>query len=42
MEIEDPISYNDRYHVPKLVVCAGGDEFFLPDDQYACRFTSQM
>jgi PhoPQ-activated pathogenicity-related protein len=32
MAIEDPITYKDRLTMPKLVVCASGDEFFLPDD----------
>lgn len=31
-EIIDPLSYNDRIaHLPKYVICAAGDEFFLPD-----------
>jgi len=33
-DIVDPISYNDRYTMPKYVVSATGDEFFLPDDTY--------
>lgn len=32
MEIEDPLSYSARLTMPKLVVCAVNDEFFLPDD----------
>jgi PhoPQ-activated pathogenicity-related protein len=33
MDIEDPITYLDRYErMPKFVICATGDEFFLPDD----------
>jgi len=32
-DIEDPITYIDRYaRIPKYVICATGDEFFLPDD----------
>jgi len=31
-DIVDPITYLDRYErIPKYVVCASGDEFFLPD-----------
>lgn len=29
--IVDPITYADRLTMPKLVLAAGGDEFFLPD-----------
>jgi len=32
MEIIDPIVYKDRLTMPKMVINAGGDEFFLPDD----------
>ena len=32
MDIIDPIKYVDRLKMPKLVVDAVGDEFFLPDD----------
>jgi len=32
MDIIDPLVYADRLTMPKLVVDAGGDEFFLPDD----------
>jgi len=32
MSIIDPLVYADRLTMPKLVVDAGGDEFFLPDD----------
>jgi len=32
MEIIDPLVYASRLTMPKLVVDAGGDEFFLPDD----------
>jgi PhoPQ-activated pathogenicity-related protein len=31
MEIEDPYSYRDRLSMPKLIVNAAGDQFFLPD-----------
>lgn len=31
MEIEDPYSYHDRLTMPKLIVNAAGDQFFLPD-----------
>ncbi len=30
-EIEDPYSYRERFTMPKLLVNATGDEFFLPD-----------
>lgn len=30
-KIEDPYSYRDRYTMPKLVMNATGDQFFLPD-----------
>jgi PhoPQ-activated pathogenicity-related protein len=33
-EIEDPYSYIDRYTMPKLVVNAGNDEFFMMDNTY--------
>ncbi len=34
MTIIDPLVYVDRYEgIPKLVIDAGGDEFFLPDDE---------
>jgi len=30
--IIDPLSYNNRFtNLPKYIICAGGDEFFLPD-----------
>lgn len=29
--IVDPWTYKDRLTMPKLVLCAAGDEFFLPD-----------
>lgn len=31
MEIEDPYTYKARFTMPKLVVNATGDEFFVPD-----------
>jgi PhoPQ-activated pathogenicity-related protein len=31
MEIEDPYSYRDRLKLPKLVMQAAGDQYFLPD-----------
>jgi PhoPQ-activated pathogenicity-related protein len=31
MEIEDPYSYRERLSMPKLMVSAAGDQFFLPD-----------
>jgi PhoPQ-activated pathogenicity-related protein len=31
MEIEDPYSYIDRFTMPKLIIAASGDQFFLPD-----------
>lgn len=31
MEIEDPYSYRDRFTMPKLIINASGDQFFLPD-----------
>jgi PhoPQ-activated pathogenicity-related protein len=30
-EIEDPFSYRDRLKMPKYIVNAAGDQFFLPD-----------
>jgi PhoPQ-activated pathogenicity-related protein len=30
-EIEDPYSYRSRYTMPKLIVNAAGDQFFVPD-----------
>jgi PhoPQ-activated pathogenicity-related protein len=32
--IIDPYSYRDRLTMPKLVVDAGGDEFFMLDDNW--------
>lgn len=29
-----PPAYNQRYNMPKLIISAGGDEFFLPDDSH--------
>jgi len=29
--VVDPYTYKDRLTMPKLVLCAAGDEFFLPD-----------
>lgn len=31
MEIEEPYEYRDRLTIPKFVVNAGGDQYFLPD-----------
>jgi PhoPQ-activated pathogenicity-related protein len=31
MRIEDPYEYRDRLTMPKLIVNASGDQFFLPD-----------
>jgi PhoPQ-activated pathogenicity-related protein len=31
MKIEDPYEYRDRFTLPKLIVNAAGDQFFLPD-----------
>lgn len=31
MKIEEPFSYLDRLNMPKFVINAGSDEFFLPD-----------
>jgi PhoPQ-activated pathogenicity-related protein len=31
MDIEDPYSYRDRLTMPKLMINAAGDQFFLPD-----------
>ncbi|MGD9644910.1 MAG: PhoPQ-activated pathogenicity-related family protein, partial [Pirellulales bacterium] len=31
LAIEDPFSYRDRYTMPKFIVNAANDEFFLPD-----------
>lgn len=30
-EIEDPLAYRDRFTMPKLIMNACGDQFFLPD-----------
>lgn len=29
-----PLAYRERLVMPKLIINAGGDEFFLPDDNY--------
>jgi PhoPQ-activated pathogenicity-related protein len=31
MKIEDPYSYRDRFTMPKLMIDATGDQYFLPD-----------
>lgn len=31
MAIEDPFSYRERFTMPKLLINASGDQFFLPD-----------
>ncbi|MBT9331522.1 PhoPQ-activated pathogenicity-related family protein [Paracidobacterium acidisoli] len=31
MKIEDPYSYRERFTMPKLLILASGDQFFLPD-----------
>lgn len=31
MDLVDPFSYRDRYTMPKLIINAAGDQFFLPD-----------
>ena len=31
MAIEDPFSYRERFIMPKLIINASGDQFFLPD-----------
>ncbi len=31
MKLEDPYSYRDRYTMPKLIINATGDQYFLPD-----------
>eukprot|EP00057_Strongylocentrotus_purpuratus_P015135 XP_011669609.1 PREDICTED: autocrine proliferation repressor protein A [Strongylocentrotus purpuratus] len=33
-DIIDPLAYADRLTMPKLIITAGSDEFFLPDDSY--------
>nr|XP_054762652.1 autocrine proliferation repressor protein A-like [Lytechinus pictus] len=33
-DIVDPLAYKDRLTMPKLIITAGSDEFFLPDDSY--------
>ncbi len=31
MEIEEPYEYRERFNIPKYIVSATGDQFFLPD-----------
>lgn len=31
MKLEDPYSYRDRFTMPKLMINAAGDQYFLPD-----------
>jgi PhoPQ-activated pathogenicity-related protein len=31
MRLEEPFSYRDRFNIPKLIVNAAGDQYFLPD-----------
>ena len=31
MKLEDPYSYRDRFTMPKLIINAAGDQYFLPD-----------
>ena len=31
MDIVEPYSYRDRFTMPKLIINAAGDQFFLPD-----------
>jgi PhoPQ-activated pathogenicity-related protein len=31
MHIEEPYEYRMRYTIPKFLICASGDQFFLPD-----------
>ena len=41
-DVVDPITYNDRYTMPKYIVAATGDEFFPPGEVLCfalfCRF----
>ncbi|CAL1541762.1 unnamed protein product [Lymnaea stagnalis] len=30
----DPLTYSNRYTMPKMIVTTSGDEFFLPDDSH--------
>lgn len=32
MDLIDPFTYKDRFTMPKVVISATGDEFFMPDD----------
>jgi PhoPQ-activated pathogenicity-related protein len=34
MDLVDPYSYRDRYTMPKLIINAAGDQFFLPDSSH--------
>ncbi|CAL1541763.1 unnamed protein product [Lymnaea stagnalis] len=34
LSVTDPFAYKDRLTMPKLIVCASGDEFFLLDDSH--------
>ena len=31
MRIEDPFNYRSRLTMPKFIINAGGDQFFVPD-----------
>jgi PhoPQ-activated pathogenicity-related protein len=31
MDIEEPYQYRERFHIPKYMVYASGDQFFVPD-----------
>eukprot|EP00051_Salpingoeca_urceolata_P020759 m.315662 g.315662 ORF g.315662 m.315662 type:complete len:599 (-) comp19677_c5_seq3:2185-3981(-) len=33
-DVIDPFQYKDRLTMPKLVIDSGGDEFFMPDDNW--------
>lgn len=34
LSVTDPFAYKDRLTMPKLIICASGDEFFLLDDSH--------